>query len=87
MSNIRKQLKVALGIAKKAEIEALIATKKAQKAVDKIAKLKKELSEQHKKLVKKVKEKIKKNNKDNDEMIECFSKKRIKKARKKKALK
>jgi hypothetical protein len=89
MSNIKKQLKVAIQIARKAEIEALIATEKAQKAIKKIAKLKKELDAQHKKLAKKIKKnkkasdkKIKKNKKDNDKKIKHFSKKKVKKAKK-----
>ncbi|CAC9435232.1 hypothetical protein [uncultured Gammaproteobacteria bacterium] len=80
MSNIKKQLKAAIRIAKKAEIEALIATKKAQKAVEKIEKLKKSLELQHKELTKKIK-------KTNDKKIKLFSKKRIKKAKKKENLK
>ncbi|BBB23628.1 conserved hypothetical protein [Isorropodon fossajaponicum endosymbiont JTNG4] len=83
MSDKKKQLKAAIQIARKAEIEALIATEKAQKAVNKIEKLKKELDAQHKKLVKK----IEKNKKDNDKKIEHFSKKKVKKAKKKKSLK
>ncbi|MBW5289811.1 hypothetical protein [Abyssogena phaseoliformis symbiont] len=83
MSNIKKQLKTVMRIARKAEIEALIATEKAQKAINKIAKLKKELDLQHEKLTKK----IKNNKKENDKKIKLFSKKKVKKAKKKKSLK
>ncbi|BAF61965.1 hypothetical protein [Candidatus Vesicomyidisocius calyptogenae] len=83
ISNKKQQLKDAIQIARKAEIEALIATEKAQKSVNKIVKLRKELDVQYKKLAKKIKE----NKKNNDKKIEYFSKKKVKKAKKKKSLK